>query len=443
MANKDKKKRKKLRLFAKPPKKRRPVRPAEPERFDDEDMLIEFSDDTNNFYTDELVERERRLYTEPQNRDSRRDSRRDKRDHKRADQRDSRRDTKPAKNRPEKPPKKTEKRKPLSPAQRKIIRILSYGSIAAVVLIVGVVLSLTVLFKTQVYEVTGITKYSEQEIIDSCGINKGENIFLAPKGAAERRLEKKFPYVEEAKVSSRIPDTIRIAIVEAVEGYLIKVSDQEYLVISTRGRILNSTGDPSAYDLPIFIGPKLTSGAIGDFVSYEDDSVLDMIESITQTFADNGYQGITEIDATNTADISFTYDDRIKVRLGIPEALDYKVRTAMTIISENLDKNQTGTVSGVLDVSRCNSTKRSYFNEEAIRPTEVKPTEKPTEAVSGDGSSGSADGSDGESSANSGEYTGDYTGENQYSDENYSFYAGEEGLYSGYYDGANGDGYYE
>ena len=339
-------------------KKTRPSRrPVEPMR-DDEDMLSEFSDDTNDFYSDESAQSRRR-------------------DHSREDKK-----AKQAK----KKSKKQEKRKPKSPLQRKIIRILSYGAIIAVVLIVGVVLSLTVLFKTQAYEITGVTRYSEEEIIDACGISKGENIFLAPKSPAENRLKKTFPYVEEANVSFKIPDTIRIAVEEADEGYLVKLSGSDYLVISTNGRILNQVSDPSAYDLPIFIGPTLTSGAVGDYVSYEDETVVEMIRSITQTFTDNGYQGITEIDATNMANISFTYDDRIKVKLGIPEDLDYKVRTAMTIIKENLDKNQTGTVTGVLDVSRCNSTKRSYFNEQSIHPTEVKPSEKPTEAASGDGS---------------------------------------------------------
>ena len=352
------------RKFEKKNKKHRSTRRPEKPIRDEEDMLSEFSDDTNDFYTDER----------PQSR-----------------RREDPRDAKKAKKQSNKQAKKQEKRKPKSPLQRKIIRILSYGAIISVVLIVGVVLSLTVLFKTQAYEVTGVTRYSEEEIINACGINKGENIFLAPKTAAENRLKKEFPYVEEADVSFKIPDTIRIAIEEAVEGYLVKQGGSDYLVISTKGRILDQVSDASAYDLPIFIGPTLTSGTVGDYVSYEDNTVVDMIRSITQTFADNGYQGITEIDATNMANISFTYDDRVKVKLGIPEDLDYKVRTAMTIINENLDKNQTGTITGVLDVSRCNSTKRSYFNEQAIHPTENKPTEKPTEAGSDGSDSGSGE----------------------------------------------------
>ena len=324
--------------------RRGPHIPA-PERQDDEAMLSEFSDDTNTFYVDEQKERRQRANAE---------------------------------SRDKKQSRKSEKRKPLSPLQRRLIRILSYGAIITVVLIVGIVLSLTVLFKAQVYEVTGTTKYSESEIAEASGIGKGQNIFLAPKRSAEKRIKEEFPYVEDVHVGFKIPDTIKIGVEEAVEGYMIKLSDTEYLVVSTKGRILDKTNNKNANNLPIFIGPKPVTGEIGDYVSYEDETLVDMVDSITQTFADNGYQGITEIDATDMADISFTYDNRIKIKLGIPEDLDYKIRTAMTIIDENLDKNGSDTSKGVLDVSRCNSTRRSYFKEGDLNPTQA-PTQDPSQ----------------------------------------------------------------
>ena len=324
-------------------------------------MLSEFSDDTNNFYVDEQKERRQRAQTEAREKKQRR---------------------------------KTEKRKPLSPMQRKLIRVLSYGAIITVVLIVGIVLSLTVLFKTQVYEVTGCTKYSESEIAEASGIGRGQNIFLAPKHSAEKRIKESFPYVEDVHVGFKIPDTIKIGVEEAVEGYMIKLSDTEYLLVSTKGRILDKTDNNNGNKLPIFIGPKPVTGEIGDYVSYEDETLVDMVDSITQTFADNGYQGITEIDATDMADISFTYDNRIKIKLGIPEDLSYKIRTAMTIIEDKLDKNGSDTSKGVLDVSRCNSTRRSYFKEGDLDPTQA-PTQDPsqpaTQAADGAVSGGEAE----------------------------------------------------
>lgn len=306
-------------------------------------MLSEFSDGYHDFYVDEITERKQRDRDE---RAARKESRKVK--------------------------------KPISPTRRKVVRIVSTAAIVTVVLVVGVILSLTVLFKTQSYEITGNSLYPEEDIIAACGIGEGENIFMAPKTPAERRIKDKFPYVEEVDVGFRIPDTIKIEITQAVEGYLVKLSDDEYLLVSTKGRILDRIADKDAYDLPIFIGPTLISGEIGDYVEYEDETVVAIIDSISEIFADNGYQGITEIDATNTASITFTYDGRIKVKLGIPEDLSYKIRTAMTIITNNIDINPNSAIEGILDVSRCNETKRSYFDEREL--VDINATEAPTEA---------------------------------------------------------------
>ena len=294
------------------------------------DTLSEFSDSSNEFYVDEIKERRRDI----------REERRERKNEK----------------------KKERRQRPMTPTGRKIIRIVSFITILTVILVVGVVLSLTVLFKTQAYLVEGNTHYDEQDLIDTCGISEGENIFLAPKAPAEKRIKEKYPYVEDVKVGFQIPDTISIKIDEAVEGYLVEYGDG-YLLVSTKGRILDSLTDISGNTLPIFIGPDPVSGEIGNYIEYEDSAVKTITDTITEVFADNGYSGITEIDATNTADISFTYDNRIKVKLGIPEDLDYKVRTAMTIISEKIDVNDSVSVEGLLDVSRCHITKRSYFDE--------------------------------------------------------------------------------
>ncbi len=276
--------------------------------------------------------------------------------------------------------KKSEKKnkipKPVTPFARRVKNIITYCTIVAVVLIVCVVLSLTVLFKTQAYDVSGNTKYTQQELVNTCGITLNENIFLANKKAASQRLVSTYAYIEEAKVSFAIPDTITIEIKEAVPAYLVKVTDGEYLVASAKGRILEKTDSADKYDLPLFMGNNLKSNVVGGYIAYESETTLNIINEIVTVFADNGYKGITEIDATDTGDVSFTYDDRIKVKIGVPEDISYKVRTAMTIITEKLDLNGSKTTEGELDVSSCNTTKKSYFREQSLIENDI-PVTKP------------------------------------------------------------------
>lgn len=281
--------------------------------------------------------------------------------------------------------KKNKVKKPVSPLMRRIRNIITGCVIVAVVLIVCVILSLTVLFKTQNYKVTGNTKYSEAEIISTCGISKNENIFLANKKSAERKLTKNYPYIEAADVSFYIPDTITIDITEAVPAYAVKVTESQYLIVSSKGRILESLETVEGYDVPLFLGPDVSTLSVGDYVEFSDENTLKIINEIVTVFVDNGYTGITEIDATDPADLSFTYDGRIKVKLGLPEDISYKVRTAMTIITEKLDLNGSKTTEGELDVSNCNTTKKSYFREQSLIDAQVEPTEPidKNEAING------------------------------------------------------------
>ncbi len=285
--------------------------------------------------------------------------------------------------------KQTQKKKvkkPPTPFARRVRNIITYCAIVAVVLIICVILSLTVLFKTASYEVSGNTKYTKEELIDTCGIELNDNIFLANKSAASERLISTYAYIEEADVSFAIPDTITIEVKEAVPSYLVKVTDKEYLVASSKGRILEQVSNPDKYDLPLFLGNDLKTNVVGGYIEYADEKTLSIINEIVTVFNDNGYKGITEIDATDTADVTFTYDDRIKVKMGLPEDISYKVRTAMTIINEKLDLNGSNTTEGELDVSNCNTTKKSYFREQSLidQPVETTPEETQPEFVDND-----------------------------------------------------------
>lgn len=405
-------KRKKNKKFKKPNILPKPHL-EEVQKADKEDaMLSEFSDDYNDFYVDEVGEKE--------------EAAEEKKAEEEAEEKVREHAASPS------------RKKPISPFRRKLRKILSFVFIIAVVIVVGVVLSLTVLFKTQNYEVIGNNLYNESDIIDVCDIGEGTNIFLAPKEPAAERIKASFPYFEDVKVGFKIPDTIKIEVTEAVEGYLVKISDAEYLVISTKGRILNRVADKSKYDLPIFIGPKLISGDIGDYVEYEDETVVNMIENITQVFADNGYQGITEVDATNTASITFTYEGRIKVKLGIPEDISYKIRTAMTIITTKIDVTPDSQIRGTLDVSRCNDTKRSYFDED--KSIDVNAPRNPTtstdisDAPDNNAGENNDDGGEGNYDNGEGEEGGYDTGDEQaYYGEDQSYeWAPDDGNYGNY-----------
>lgn len=270
------------------------------------------------------------------------------------------------------------RKKPITQKQLRFRRILIYSSIFLAVLIIGVVLSLTVLFKTEKIEIEGDKYYYEEQIIAFSGVELQQNIIVGAFTSTPENISDNLPYVEKAEISFSIPDTITIKITDAVPSYVIKNGDK-YLLISAKGRILDSV-DSNEDKLPELKCDKLKSTKPGDYVTFSDENVPDILQDVSESLIANDVKNITAFDVTDTANITLEYDKRITINIGLPEDIDYKIRTAMTIINEKLDPNNTGTIAGTLDVSSCNTTKVSrYKPAETAVPTTAPSTTAPAD----------------------------------------------------------------
>lgn len=269
------------------------------------------------------------------------------------------------------------RKKPITQKQLRIRRILLYSGIFVVVLAVGIILSLTVLFKTEKIEIEGDKYYYEDQIIAFSGVELQQNIIIGAMSSTPENISENLPYVEKAEINFSIPDTITIKITNAVPSYVIK-NGESYLLISAKGRILDSVSD-NKDKLPELKCDTLKSTKPGDYVSFNDENVPDILENVSESLRANDVEKITGFDITDTANITLDYDNRIRINLGLPEDIDYKVRTAIAIINDKLDPNNTGTISGKLDVSACNTTKVSHFKPDDAAPTTVAPSTSVTD----------------------------------------------------------------
>ena len=267
-----------------------------------------------------------------------------------------------------------------TPKQLKIKRIIISTVILLVVITVGIILSLTVLFKTEKIEVEGDQYYYEDQIIAFSNVQLQQNIFIATMGSTPENISKNLSYVEEADVSFSIPDTVKITIKNAIPSYVIK-NGNEYLLVSSKGRILDTVPE-NKDNLPELKCGELKETKVGENVSFTDENVPDILEAVSDSLIENEVKDITGFDVTNTANITLNYDNRITINIGLPEDIDYKIKTAMTIINEKLDPNGAKTITGTLDVSTSNTNKVSRylpFEETLPSSTEPQTTTAPVE----------------------------------------------------------------
>lgn len=279
-------------------------------------------------------------------------------------------------------------KKPLSRRQVRFKHILLSATILLGVLLVGVVLCFTVLFKTEKIEVEGDIYYDRQQIIDFCNVAEQQNIFIGTWNSTPEEVVKNLPYIEKADVSFSIPDTIKITVKNAVPTYAIQ-DGEGYLTVSSKGRILDTT-PVITEDLVELKCGEIKDKTKGNYIDFGDETVSDILHSVAKSFAAYGVDKVTAFDITNLSGIIITYDNRIDINIGLPDDIEYKIKTAFTIINEKLDPNQTGTVAGTLDVSTCNKNKMSRYKPSPTTPEPVPTLPQPTTSLSDSGGNGGA-----------------------------------------------------
>lgn len=259
--------------------------------------------------------------------------------------------------------------------RRKRLLLIFYLVTFLIAIGAAVVLSITVLFRIDTIQVTGQSRYTEQEIVQMSGIEVGENLFLADTATAKQQIEEKLPYIGRAKVSRRLPAKILITVEEAEISGAVEYNGG-YAIVSPEGKVLEITSAiPEGYSL--IEGLDLKSADLGKKIVYEDPEKQEMFTELAQSLAEHGIAPITRMDLTNLYDIVVEYDGRITMEFGLPSDIDFKVRFAKTILSEP----DMAEAQGVLNLADCREEDRAYFEENASREEPESSSEEPQESA--------------------------------------------------------------
>jgi cell division protein FtsQ len=122
--------------------------------------------------------------------------------------------------------------------------------------------------------------FTGSEIADMSGIKTGDNLWKTRTGRAEERLEKN-PYIEDATIERKPPDTIAITIKEREENYALAV-DGKFAVLDWSGMVLKIVGESP--ELPLIEGIKTDKAVTGSAVKASRELLLaDAVKLIEDT----------------------------------------------------------------------------------------------------------------------------------------------------------------
>ena len=225
--------------------------------------------------------------------------------------------------------------------------------LAVILLGVGLWASATVLFK--ISEITvetpeGEVAYDASQIMAAFGHAQGENLFGFNIKDTEQNIAAALPYLENVQIRRRLPDTVIIAVTPAVEVSVVE-SASGWAVLSQSYKVLRLEAGPPE-GLVRINGVLADVPSPGQPLKLTEEDKLPLLQTLLEKTAAQGLAPIDEIDLSNTLEISFLYQGRIRVVLGTSNDLDYKLKWAWRMVtpgetSDSLNESDRGT----LDVS--------------------------------------------------------------------------------------------
>ncbi len=241
--------------------------------------------------------------------------------------------------------------------------LLRLATVAAVV--IALVLGLSVFFKVGRIEISGVQKYTAWDIEQASGIQMGDNLFTFGEARASGRIINSLRYVKSVRIGIKLPDTVKIEVVEVEVTYAVQDNADKWWLISSEGRVIEEKGAVPA-DATQIIGVRLQNPVLGQpAVAFQQEQPttdaegnlipvtvtaaerLQAVLSIAANLEANGIIGqAVSVDVTNLSDIGLQYQDKFQVKLGNTERMDFKIRCLKSAVNQFI--SSTG---GILDIS--------------------------------------------------------------------------------------------
>ncbi|MBO4853900.1 MAG: FtsQ-type POTRA domain-containing protein [Oscillospiraceae bacterium] len=212
----------------------------------------------------------------------------------------------------------------------------------------AIVAALALFFKVETIEVTGAERYSQQEIVDACGIQTGSNLFLMDKYDAAGRITSRLNYVEQVQITRRLPSTLCIHVTECKATVAIE-HDGTFFLISGSGKIVDTASEASGCG--IVTGVTIFQPQVGAVIDAPEenrparDQLLELLKALRdrEMLAD-----VQEIHLEDPSAVTMGYLDRFTVTLPWGADMEYKMNYLMAVV-ERLEDNERGIINMMQD----------------------------------------------------------------------------------------------
>ncbi|MBE6947257.1 MAG: FtsQ-type POTRA domain-containing protein [Ruminococcaceae bacterium] len=266
----------------------------------------------------------------------------------------------------------TEKQKPLQDVvyipPKPFVRnrmLLRIAAVAAVV--IALLLGMSVFFKVEHIQVSGLEQYTPEDISAASGIQKGDSLFSLGLPGIAAKIQK-LDYVKDVRVGIRLPNTVVIEVTEVRVTYAARAQDGSWWQMNSSGRVIQKLPADQENEYTRILGVMLQNPKAGEVASAfemeqpgvdENGNLIPVTVTSAQkletalTLADllerNGILGeAASIDVGDMGNLEIWYGEQYQMKLGDTSQLEDKISYAKGAVA-TLSKESHN--SGVLDVT--------------------------------------------------------------------------------------------
>ena len=216
--------------------------------------------------------------------------------------------------------------------------------------------------------VKGDTRYDHDAIIQVSGLFEGQSLLAVNKIQAYENIAAAFPYIESMEITNTAVDEICITVKEATPMGAMYCNGK-WLIVSTNGKGLEElsiTSDtPPRYR---YLKGAVATEDAGVGRTAMDERSYFIVKTLYDAITRYKFADVSEIDLSDTTDISFFMEGTLRVKLGSDTNLEQEMEVLSTAIPKL--KNTYGEkLRGVVDASsysRNDATARVIYSPQEV-----------------------------------------------------------------------------
>lgn len=204
-------------------------------------------------------------------------------------------------------------------------------------------------------DVTGMERYSAEDILSASGIEEGANLYSFSSRLAENAVTLRYPYVYSLGVKREAPSTLRMKVTEDTAVFYTEIYGETRALSSTL-RVLDSISreDIDSLGLIRLRMPEVKSAMSGRVITFREEKYMRQIrESLSILLESPLCERITSVDLRNPHNLSMVADKRFLLEFGDVADMGVKMKVANAVLADDLFKTD---VKAQIDLSVTSST---------------------------------------------------------------------------------------